>query len=206
MIITEGNIGSGKTKLTQKIKEAYNIKSYFEPVAENPILEHYYQDPKRYGYLMQNWLLTERYQMHQSAVQYEWTQRQETVFDRSIYGDMVFALTNYEMGNMSDIEYASYMQTRELMLKTCLVPQVCIFLNVRIEQIIENIKTRGRDCEKNIPIEYLRLLNKNYHAMLADLRKRGSKILIWDNDEFQAVDRIHELEPYVLKKSVENTK
>jgi len=196
MIIIEGIIGSGKSTLTDHLAEKYGLKAFYEPVESNPILEKYYKDPKRYGFEMQLWLLSHRLDLHNKAVKYEWDMRRQTVFDRSIYGDIVFGKTNYLDGNMTTQQYDMYMKLRDQMLSYCLTPQLCIYLNVDIDRAISNIKMRGRECEKEMPREYLEKLSVNNREMLLDLRNRGCNVVEIDYNEFDRVKIYEEISKF----------
>src|SRR5687768_357995 len=92
MIIVEGIIGSGKTTLSKDLQERiFRSKVFNEPVTENPYLERFYSNPKRWALEMQYFLMAHRYRMHVDAIQEEWNNGITSIFDRSIFGDKAFA-------------------------------------------------------------------------------------------------------------------
>ena len=108
MIIIEGNIGAGKSTLTKQLAEKLNARAFYEPVESNPYLEDFYKDPKKYALPMQFYLMSVRYEMHQQGIEHTWRTGQTCIFDRSIYGDYVFAKKNWLDGNMSDLDFENY--------------------------------------------------------------------------------------------------
>ena len=91
MIVIEGVIGVGKSILSEKLGQELGYRVMKEPVSDNPYLESFYRDPKRYALEMQFWLMSKRFAMHQDAVQYIWQTGNGVIMDRSIYGDAIFA-------------------------------------------------------------------------------------------------------------------
>jgi len=117
LIIIEGGIAAGKTTLTNQLAEHYDAKPFFEPVETNPYLELYYKDPEKYALPMQFFLMSNRYALHMEAIEHIWKSKQMCIFDRSIYGDFVFAKRNWLDGNMSKLDFDNYNKMRDVMFR-----------------------------------------------------------------------------------------
>jgi deoxyadenosine/deoxycytidine kinase len=188
LICIEGNIGAGKSTLTKALAEMIGAKAMFEPVGENPYLDLFYQNPKRYALEMQFWLMSRRFEMHEQAIRHIWQTGQTVLMDRSIYGDWIFAKKNWQDGNIEDIGYKSYLKHREVMNRYLLAPHAVLWLVAHPVTCQDRITSRGRDCERTIPLDYLRGLHILHAELMEEMRERGSKVFALDWDEpFQHV-------------------
>jgi deoxyadenosine/deoxycytidine kinase len=190
LIIIEGNIGAGKSTLTDRLAEQLGGIAVYEPVESNPYLADFYKDPKKYALEMQFWLMSKRYQLHLDAIEKVWREGKTVIMDRSIYGDYIFAKAHQVLGNISDIGFANYMAMRNTMERTLLIPQLTIYLNVSVDNCLNRINERNRGCESGITKEYLEILEKIYHELISELRSKGSNIIDIDHNEFKDVDYI----------------
>lgn len=193
LICIEGNIGVGKSSLTSDLAKELGARPLFEPVAENPYLEDYYRDPKRYGLEMQYWLMSRRFEMHEWAIRHIWQTGQPVVMDRSIYGDWIFARRNHLDGNIDDKGYNAYMHHRAVMDRYLMVPHFVIFLHAKPETCLERISTRGRGCEKSVPLSYLRGLHDLHLELSLELDRKGAKILPIEWERFMTGADVAEL-------------
>lgn len=190
MIAIEGLPGSGKSTLMDKLAKELNARMFIEPVDTNPFLDLYYRDPKKYALAMQFHLLSERYRMHLDGIAHVWKTKQSVIFDRSIYGDLVFCQKNYEDGNMSMLEYMTYSNMRDVMLRTLMIPHFTIYLEVDPVIALRNIKNRNRECEQEIPLSYLQGLSKIYDQKMNELESMGTKLIRINWNEFGTVETI----------------
>jgi len=192
MIIIEGNIGAGKSTLTKQLSETLDAKPFYEPVETNPYLDKYYQDPKKYALPMQFYLMSNRYELHQQGIEHIWKTQKSCIFDRSIYGDYIFAKRNWLDGNMSDIDFENYNKMRRVMFQNLMIPHVTLYLKNDPQVSYNNIANRCRDCEQTIPLEYLKGLDELYRELVYEMKGLGSTVIEIDWNEFRPLDYIME--------------
>ena len=181
-IVIAGNIGSGKTTLTNLLARHYDWVPQFEAVVNNPYLEDYYGDIQRWAFNLEVYFLKERFKDCLNIDKSSKT----IIQDRSIYeGVHVFAANNRKMGQLSDRDYETYMELFEQMLTQLRIPDLMIYLRADIAHLVENIQKRGRDYEQTIQIEYLQGLNELYEEFIYK-KYRGRVLTIDVNDlDFQ---------------------
>ncbi len=176
-----GNIGSGKTTLTRMLAEHYGWKPQFESVTYNPYLEDYYKDIPRWSYNLETYFLAQRFKDVLEIAKSDETIIQDRTISEGVY---IFVANNYEMGNLSERDYNTYMQLFELMMSTVKQPDLLIYLKSGIEHLVANIQKRGRDYEQSISIEYLDGLNRHYEDWIA--RYTGPLLVVeTDNIDFK---------------------
>ena len=187
-ITISGLIGAGKTTLTNQIAEKLGWCALKEPVEENPYLDLFYSDMDKYGFAMQIYFMNYRFEQEQKNI---WN-KNNTVQDRSLWEDIIFATMLNKSGKISDLDYSTYKQLYCNMVNFIKKPSKILYLDVTPEIALERIKLRNRDCEKNITIEYLRDLKETYEEWLEQIGKTTTVIRI-DWNEFKAVDNVIEL-------------
>ncbi len=177
-IAVAGNIGTGKTTLTQMLSKRFKWEAHFEVVAENPYLADFYKDMSRWSFPLQVFFLNNRFRAHQKITQ----STNSAIQDRSIYEDAnIFARNLYEQGQMERRDYLNYLELYETMCGFLNPPDLVIYLRKSLPKLKERIALRGRDYEKNIPDEYLSNLNRYYDDWMESY-DLGKKLVI-DSDE-----------------------
>ncbi|KAN0007022.1 hypothetical protein ACTFIV_005341 [Dictyostelium citrinum] len=166
-IAISGLIGAGKTTLAVALGKVLNLPTYFEEVIDNLYLQDFYKDPKKYSFQLQIYLLNSRFQQQQQII---W-QARGGVQDRTIYEDSVFAKMLNESGLLDDRDYSTYCKLFQNLSNFMRRPDLIIHLDVSPEKSLERIKSRNRECEKDISIEYLRNLYNAYHEFLQDISR-----------------------------------
>lgn len=158
-ITIAGNIGVGKSTLVGLLSAKTGWKCVYEAVAENPYLADFYQDMKRWSFHSQIFFLSRRLQQHHSLLQ-----EPNSVFqDRSVYEDAeIFARNLYEQGNMSERDWSCYSELYKTLTMVLKPPDLVIYLQASPATLQERITHRGRDFEREIPLDYLTRLNKLY--------------------------------------------
>lgn len=154
-----GNIGSGKSTLTRVLSRHYGWEAYKEPSDENPYLEAFYEDMRRWSFHSQIYFLTRRIEDHialaRSAV--------PAVQDRTIYEDaQIFARNLYIQERMSNRDYETYQDLYEAVVMMLPPPDIVIYLKCSVNRLMEQIARRGRDYEQDIRPVYLQQLNILY--------------------------------------------
>ncbi len=162
-IAIAGNIGSGKTTLTEMLAKHYGWTPKFESVVQNPYLDTYYKDIKRWAFATEVYFLKERFRDVLEINRSEKT----IVQDRSIFeGVYVFAGNNQKQGILSERDYDTYMELFELMTSITHTPDLMIYLRCSIPHLVANIQKRGREYEQSIQLEYLTGLNERYEEFI----------------------------------------
>ena len=159
-----GNIGSGKTTLTRMLAAHYGWTPKYEAVTYNPYLEDYYKDIPRWSFNLEVYFLTQRFKDILEIASSD----DVIIQDRTILeGLQIFVANNYDMGNLSDRDYRTYMDLFNLMMSLVKAPELLIYLKSSIPHLVSQIQKRGRDYEKSISIEYLTGLNDKYEKWIS---------------------------------------
>lgn len=176
VVCVEGLIGQGKTTLVNALEGS----KYLEPVESNPFLTLYYDDPKRWAYAMQVNLLSERFAMFQRAQWETWESSSDVdaILDRSFYGDWAFAQVQYDMGAMTEEEFASYKRLHRLHQHFLQFPDLIIRLDCPIDVTMNRIATRARDCECGVSRDYISALSKAYDDLFVELSRKTAVAVI----------------------------
>ncbi len=186
-IAVAGNIGSGKTTLTNMLAKHYGWKPKFEAVSFNPYLEDYYKNIQRWSFNLEIFFLKERFRDL-----LEISKATDTIIqDRSIYeGVYVFTANNKAMGNLSDRDYETYMELFGQMTDIVKYPELMIYLRSSITHLVDNIQKRGRGYEMAMPIEYLTNLNNRYEDFITN--KYKGKVLIVNTNDIDFEHNLHD--------------
>ena len=182
-IAIAGNIGAGKTSLTDLLSKHYKWQGHFEEVVENPYLDDFYHQMERWSFNLQIYFLNSRFSQ---LIEIQKSGK-NVIQDRSIYEDAhIFAPNLHAMGLLSQRDYQNYKSLFELMENMVTGPDLMIYLRSSIPNLVGNIHKRGREFENSISIDYLSRLNERYEAWIHNYDK--GKLLIIDVDELDFVD------------------
>src|SRR5208282_2733038 len=201
-----GIIGVGKSTLTTDLARALNFEPILEEVDGNPYLESFYHDMKGYGTMMQVWLLNHRFRQHREFVtRISLGKIRGVVQDRTIWEDTIFArmLNAHPDKIITDLDYNTYLDLFDnMVLRELVFPQLLIYLDVKPETAVKRIGTRGRVMEQTVPLEYLRMLKRNYEQFIVEMEQAGVRILRIKWESFQPVSEVVRLvHEYSLKPS-----
>ncbi len=163
LILVAGNIGSGKTSLTERLGERLGWRTAYESVADNPYLPDFYADMRAWSFHLQVYFLGHRAQQHIEMA----NDPRSAIIDRSIYEDaFIFARALHHMGNLNERDYLAYRQLFDLVVRTLPVPSLLIYLKAPVSTLVERIHRRGRAIESTISADYLALLDSFYEDWL----------------------------------------
>lgn len=163
-IAVAGNMGSGKSSLTDFLCRHFRLKPFFEPNDINPYLASFYKDMKRWAFHSQMHFLTHKFRIHQELDRHPGT----VVQDRTIYEDSeIFATNLYKIGYMSKEEFGTYKDLYATMLNAINPPDIMIYLECPIRTLKKRIVKRGRAMEKAVPDEYLKRLEGLYKRWIS---------------------------------------
>ena len=183
-----GIIGVGKSTLTDSLGSHMDLKIFQEPVKTNEYLSKFYEDMNRYAFPMQVYLLNHRFRQYQQMI---W-ENKNCVQDRTIYEDVIFAKLLNRSGIINDLDFKTYMQLFENMTSFIRYPDIMVFLDVEPEKAMERVNKRGRECEKDISLEYLVTLRDGYEEWLKDIEGKVPIIRL-DWDTYQDTEKVAEL-------------
>jgi len=160
-IAIEGNIGAGKTTLANKIAEDFNAKLVLERFADNPFLPKFYEDQGRFAFPLEMSFLADRYQQFTDDTSQYDLFKSFMVSDYDIYKSLIFARVTLQHD-----EFNLYRKLFNLMYKEVKKPKIYVYLYQTTQRLLDNIKKRGRDYERNITPEYLESINKGYFEFI----------------------------------------
>ncbi|WP_253287451.1 deoxynucleoside kinase [Clostridium bornimense] len=163
MIVVDGVVGVGKTTLMNILVKEFGYTAFLEPVVDNPILDKFYYDRKRYSFPLQIFFLNNRFRYIKEASLID-----KAVLDRSIYGDLIFAKLLVENDEMDEEEYNIYLDLFENMVEHLSPPKLMIYLETSVDDAIKKINKRGRDYEQVVEKDYWLRLNKQYTEYFKD--------------------------------------
>ena len=180
-IAVAGNIGAGKTTLTELLSKHYKWIPQFEDVDHNPYLNDFYDDMPRWSFNLQIFFLNGR--LNQLLEIYSGT---ETVIqDRTIYEDAhIFAPNLHDMGLMSKRDYNNYFQFFQTLKRMVQPPDLLIYLQASVPTLVGQIQKRGREYEENIRLDYLKRLNDLYNKWIEGYKEGSLLVVNIDKNKF----------------------
>lgn len=182
-IAVAGNIGCGKTTLTNMLAKHYGWEPRFESVEYNPYLADFYADMARWSFNLQIYFLNKRFQ---DIVDISKSDKY-IIQDRTIYEDArIFAPNLHKQGFMSDRDFDNYTDLFNLMMSLVKMPDLMIYVRSSVPNLVQQIQKRGRAYEASIRIDYLQGLNDLYEGWIADYK---GKLLIVDGDKIKFGER-----------------
>ncbi len=159
LVIVAGNIGAGKTSLTERLGARLGWRTAFESVADNPYLPDFYADMKSWSFHLQVFFLGHRAQQYLELARHP----QSAISDRSIYEDAyIFARALHHLGNLRERDYLAYRRLFDLVVGNLPAPDLLIYLKCPVAVLVDRIHQRGRDIESGISADYLALLESFY--------------------------------------------
>ncbi len=194
LVLVAGNIGSGKTSLTERIGTRLGWRTAFESVSDNPYLAEFYADMRQWSFHLQVFFLGHRAQQHLVLAQCP----ESAIADRSIYEDAyIFARALHHLGNLNDRDYESYQRVFGLVLAGLPRPDLLLYLRAPVSVLLDRIHKRGRGMESGVTQEYLSLLDTFYEEWIQvfDL----CPVLTLRTDDLDFVHESHHLDIVVRR-------
>ena len=198
IITIAGTVGVGKSTMTKALADALQFKTSFEKVEENPYLESFYADFQRWSFHLQVYFLAERFKEQKRIFEYGGG----FIQDRSIYEDTgIFARMHYDNGTMSEMDYETYTGLFEAMVMTPYFPHpdLLIYLEGTLDDVLGRIKTRGREMEKNTPISYWEEMYARYDDWINHFH--ACPILRLNISDYDLLQKEDAIEPILEKIS-----
>lgn len=180
-IAIAGNIGSGKTTLTELLAKHYNWEAQYEDIEHNPYLNDFYDDMQRWSFNLQIYYLNSRFNQIQEIK----NGSKSVIQDRTIYEDAhIFAPNLHSMSLMTTRDFENYFSLFTLMESFISPPDLLIYLRASVPTLVNQIQKRGREYEETIRLDYLKRLNERYEAWISTYDKGKLLIIDADNHNF----------------------
>ena len=205
-IAIAGNIGAGKSSLLEFLTSTYDVAPFYEPNDDNPYLEDFYRDMRRWAFQSQLFFLSNKFRIHQEADRTPGV----VIQDRTIFEDAeIFATALHRMRKIDKRDWNTYWSFYQTILEAIQPPDLMIYLRCPVRTIRRRIKLRGRKMEQDIPLSYLKRLDRLYEDWIASYDL--GEVLILDSDRLDFVsdlvdrqdvrERVESLLPATLERS-----
>jgi deoxyguanosine kinase len=194
-IAIEGNIGAGKTSLTKRLASDWSARLILEEFADNPFLPKFYEQPERYAFPLELSFLSERFSQLKKEMQLN------DLFSPKVVGDyMINKCQIFAQNNLQNDEYDLFLKVFQMVEPNLPKPDLLVYLYLPIENLLENIKKRGRHYEQNITAEYLENIQQQY--LLFIKQHPNLRTVIIDSAQ---MDFVHnDLDYNIIKKHIES--
>jgi deoxyguanosine kinase len=180
-IVVEGNIGTGKTSLANRLANDFNTRLILERFADNPFLPKFYENQNRYAFPLELSFLAERYGQLKNELSNPELFKQQTVSDYVLSKSLIFASIT-----LKDDEFDLYQRLFHIINPHLPKPDLLVYLHKDVARLIQNIKKRGRDYEQNIEEDYLKNLETGYWNFFK--QQTGMRIVVIDTNEIDFVN------------------
>lgn len=205
-IAIAGNIGAGKSSLLEFLTSTYDVQPFYEPNEANPYLEDFYRDMRRWAFSSQLFFLSNKFRIHQQADRAPGV----VIQDRTIFEDAeIFATALRQMRKIDARDWETYWSFYQTILAAIRPPDLMIYLHCSIRTLRKRIRLRGRAMEQDIPLPYLRRLQRLYQDWIE--RYDLGEVLVLDSERLDFVSdlvdrqdvrsRIEALLPRALRRS-----
>ena len=205
-IAIAGNVGSGKSSLLDFLTSTYDVSPFYEPNDDNPYLPDFYKDMKRWAFQSQLFFLSNKFRSHQEADRTAGV----VIQDRTIFEDAeIFATALHQMRKIDKRDWQTYWSFYQTILEAIQPPDLMIYLRCPMRTLRQRIRIRGRKMEQDIPLSYLKRLERLYESWVTEYTL--GEVLVLESDSLNFVDdlvdrqdiheRIEALLPSTLKRS-----
>ncbi len=189
-IAIAGNMGSGKSTLVDFLARTYDVSPFYEPNEENPYLPDFYKDMKRWAFRSQLYFLSNKFRLHQELDRTPGV----VALDRTIFEDAeIFATALHQMRKIDERDWQTYWGFYQAILDAIKPPDLMIYLRCSMRTLRQRIKLRGRAMEQDVPLAYLKRLDRLYESWI-NLYEM-SEVLVLETDKLDYIhDLIHRLD------------
>lgn len=205
VITIAGTVGVGKSTMTKALAKELDFKTSYENVDSNPYLDKFYADFERWSFHLQIYFLAERFKEQKKIFEYGGG----FIQDRSIYEDTgIFAKMHYEKGTMSEVDYQTYKNLFDAMVMTPYFPHpdLLIYLEGSLDDILSRIKLRGRPMEQQTPVEYWKEMHGRYENWINNFN--ACPVLRININDYDIMTNDYSIEPIIerIGHFIEQTK
>ncbi|SIS54218.1 deoxynucleoside kinase [Salimicrobium flavidum] len=196
VITVAGTVGVGKSTMTKSLAEALNFRTSFEKVEKNPYLDNFYKNFERWSFHLQIYFLAERFKEQKKIFEYGGG----FIQDRSIYEDTgIFAKMHYDKGTMSPTDYETYRSLFDAMVMTPYFPHpdLLIYLEGSLDDVVGRIQERGRPMEQETPVEYWEEMYNRYEDWIDDFN--ACPVLRLNIADYDLLNNEESVEPILEK-------
>lgn len=189
-IAIAGNMGSGKSTLVDFLARTYDVSPFYEPNEENPYLPDFYKDMKRWAFHSQLYFLSNKFRLHQELDKTPGV----VALDRTIFEDAeIFATALHQMRKIDKRDWQTYWGFYQAILDAIKPPDLMIYLRCSMRTLRQRIKLRGRAMEQDVPLAYLKRLDRLYEKWIDSYHM--SEVLVLETDKLDYIhDLIHRLD------------
>lgn len=189
-IAIAGNMGAGKSTLVEFLATHYGVQPFYEPNDENPYLGDFYKDMRRWAFHSQVYFLSNKFRLHQELDR----QAGVVALDRTIFEDAeIFATALHQMRKISTRDWETYQDLYAAILDAIRPPDLMIYLRCSMRTLRQRIRMRGRAMERDVPLAYLKRLDRLYEMWIANYNL--GDVLILETDELDYIhDMVHRLD------------
>ena len=178
-IVIEGNIGAGKTSLSNKIASDYNAKLILEQFAENPFLPKFYEEPEKYSFPLEMSFLADRYNQLKNELSEQDLFKSFTIADYYFMKSLIFSKQT-----LQDDEYKLYSQFFHIIYNSLPKPDLYVYLHSDVDKLLINIKKRGRNYEQEITADYLLKIQNSYFSFFKQQQDLNFLVIDTNNIDF----------------------
>ncbi|MBT8234191.1 MAG: deoxynucleoside kinase [Saprospiraceae bacterium] len=194
-ICIEGNIGSGKTSLVEKLSVDYNGHKILEQFEDNPFLPLFYKNPERYAFTVELFFMTERFKQMQNSI------AGPDLFTNHMFSDFCFIKTLlFARKNLEKEEYKLFQMLFTVLNKSFPNPDLLVYIHRDVKYLLENIKSRGRHYESDITAKYLQSIQDSYFEYLRNITSFPVLILDLKGIDFVANKQNYETIKFLISK------
>ncbi len=193
-VLVAGNIGTGKTSLTERLGKELGWFTAYESVEDNPYLADFYSDMAAWSFHLNVFFLGDRAEQHIALAR----SNESAIIDRSIYEDAeIFAPAAVRLGSLSERDYQTYRHVFDLVVGQLPSPDLLIMLKTPLPVLMDRIEARGREMERGIAQEYMQLLESLYDEWME--RFDTCPVLTIRTDDLDFVHQPKHLDTIILR-------